>query len=369
MVDLGRIIFPAVRAVVLAGTVIGVAMTVPARAQVVESASILNSYSYTVGSLSGANSNAPGNVALFLSDKTGGYASDLGLGLTASLGQGSFSFLQNGFCVGACKAQLTTDVTFTLTNMSAAPVALRFDSLITPGHLGQSNFVGATNAQRGDFAFSVTQDSTVLYSADGVNSRKPPKVETSDGKAFNNLLTDPNLPAWNVVDWSATPLNINLLTIGAGQTSTFTYHSLLTVATTDATCLDTTQCLGYQVAFGDPRSAGAPTLARNSLVSTVQGFSTDPLPSFSAAAAASSSPAVGAAFSPYTVYYAFVPVGSPLPPPPELTPKVPYDIPYRSVDGALPEPATWAMMLIGFAAIGATARRRRTLSTIAQATA
>ncbi|MEO6581327.1 MAG: PEPxxWA-CTERM sorting domain-containing protein, partial [Sphingomicrobium sp.] len=30
-----------------------------------------------------------------------------------------------------------------------------------------------------------------------------------------------------------------------------------------------------------------------------------------------------------------------------------------SVDGAVPEPATWAMMLLGFGAIGMSMRRRR----------
>ena len=31
---------------------------------------------------------------------------------------------------------------------------------------------------------------------------------------------------------------------------------------------------------------------------------------------------------------------------------------YRSTGGAVPEPATWAMMLLGFAGIGASMRRR-----------
>lgn len=37
-----------------------------------------------------------------------------------------------------------------------------------------------------------------------------------------------------------------------------------------------------------------------------------------------------------------------------------------SVRGAVPEPATWAMMLLGFGAIGASMRRRRTIQTTFQ---
>lgn len=32
---------------------------------------------------------------------------------------------------------------------------------------------------------------------------------------------------------------------------------------------------------------------------------------------------------------------------------------FRNIDGAVPEPATWAMMMLGFAAIGGAMRRRR----------
>ena len=40
---------------------------------------------------------------------------------------------------------------------------------------------------------------------------------------------------------------------------------------------------------------------------------------------------------------------------------------YNSVGGAVPEPATWAMMLIGFGAIGLTLRRRRASGELALA--
>jgi hypothetical protein len=40
--------------------------------------------------------------------------------------------------------------------------------------------------------------------------------------------------------------------------------------------------------------------------------------------------------------------------------------PSQAVAAAVPEPGTWAMMLLGFGAIGATMRRRRRVSAIAQ---
>ena len=347
MTDVSCAFARSAKVAVLGATCVYLAVAGPASAQVVESATLANSYSYSVGGLSGSDPNAPGNVSLFLSDNAGGFNSDMGLQVTSALGNGSFSFLQNGYCVGSCSISLTTDVTFTLTNMGTSAASLRFDSLITPGHLGQSNFFGATSSQRGNFLFDVTQDATMLYRSAGINSVSPPFVEASDGKPYNNMLTNTNLPDWNVLDWSATPLNLNLLTIGAGQTSTLTYHSTLTVATTDGFCLDTADCLGYQVAFGDPRTAGGPT--------TISGRSS----SFSALAATSApNPAVGALFAPYTVTYQFVPQGSPLPPPPLSQPPMDYDIPYKATT-AVPEPAAWALMLLGFAAIGSVARNRR----------
>ena len=69
-------------------------------------------------------------------------------------------------------------------------------------------------------------------------------------------------------------------------------------------------------------------------------------------------PAVGALYDPYLVTYAFVPQGSPLPGTPPAIPPLSYDIPYRPID-AIPEPSAWALMLLGFAAVGSTARRRR----------
>ena len=47
---------------------------------------------------------------------------------------------------------------------------------------------------------------------------------------------------------------------------------------------------------------------------------------------------------------------APLPGTPPIITPIQYNIPYRAV----PEPATWAMMLLGFAAVGSMARRRRT---------
>ena len=200
----------------LAGAILGLGCAGAASAQVVENATIANSYSYRVGSQQGSDSAAPGNTRLFISDTTGGFQSDLGLALTASLNQGSFSFLHNGYCVGDCTLSITTDVTFTLTNMGTSPVDLRFDSLITPGHLARSSFAIADRSQAGTFNFAVTQDTMQLYGADGLTSENPLLIETSDNRPFNSLQPNDNPTDWTVLNWSATNLNINLATIGAG---------------------------------------------------------------------------------------------------------------------------------------------------------
>lgn len=340
-------------ALILAGA--GLSLAAGAGATIIETSTMTNSYSYTVGSLSGSNANAPGNVGLFLSDSAGGFQSDLGLALTASLDKGSFFFLQNGYCVGSCSLSLTTDITFQLTNTGPAAADLSFQSLITPGHLAQSNLVGTNAAQKGVFGFTVAQDGRTLYRADGFNSNRPPQVDTANDVPFNNEVKNVNLPLWNVTDWSATPLVVDLLTIGAGQTSTLVYHSRIDVVTTNTACPDTTNCLGYQVAFGDPRSLGGAT-----------GFATlGPaplshalaLPTASQLLSAPPSPAVGALYDPYNVTYSFVPQGATPPQPPIGNPPITYDIPYKG--GAVPEPESWALMLLGFAAVGATIRRRR----------
>jgi hypothetical protein len=318
-----------------------------ASAQVVETSTITNTYSYRVGSQSGSNANAPGDTSLFISSSTGGFQSDLGLALTASLNDGSFSFLHNGFCVGDCTLSITTDVTFTLTNTGSAPVNLRFDSLITPGHLGRSSF-GGPRAPGASFLFDVTQDNSLLYRATGINAVRPPFVETIDDTPFNGINRNSNPPSWEVLDWSATNLNVNLLTIRPGQTSTFVYSSRVDVTTIDPACLDPSLCLGYQVAFGDPRSRGDPTVETG----RVGSFDSDIAP------LAALFPAVGAAYDPFTVTYAFVPVGSPLPGPQAAYPPFDYDIPYNT-NGAIPEPSVWALMLMGFAAVGTALRRRR----------
>lgn len=323
------------------------ALSSPATAQIIESSTIKNAYSYKVGSQQGSNADAPNNVSLILSDTTNGYQSDMALVLTSSLNNGEFFFLHNGYCVGNCSVKLSTDIVFTLTNPTESPLAVRFDSLITPGHLATSNFFGASALQRGNYLFNVTQDTTRLYESNGLNSLRPPfpTVRTSDEVPFNNLLRTDNSPDWNVLDWSATNLNIDLLPIGAGETTTLTYHSEMLILTNDMTCRDTLECLGYQVAFGDPRNRGGTTLESARTAS----FAALAEPLF---------PAVGAPYDLYRVSTAFVPQGSPLPPPPPQIPALFYNVPYRPLQAAVPEPATWGMMLIGFAAIGSITRRR-----------
>jgi hypothetical protein len=59
-------------------------------------------------------------------------------------------------------------------------------------------------------------------------------------------------------------------------------------------------------------------------------------------------------YDPYTTYMDVVPMDAPLPPAPPVLPPVTYTPPPAPV----PEPATWAMLIAGFALAGAVFRRR-----------
>ncbi len=346
----------AVKTTSLLGAACLFALSNPAQANVIETATINNSYSYVVGSQSGGDPNASGNERFFLSDLTNGFASDVGLSLTATLDEGSFFFLHQGYCVGRCSVTIGTDIVFTLTNNANAPATLRFDSQITPGHLSRSNFLSASPQEGAAFDFAVTQgpgEGTTLYAASGSVGAGIPQVFTT-ADPFNNLLRDDNPPEWNVLDWSATNLNLTLAPIPGGQSTLVRYRSLLTIFTDNPFCPDTNECTGFQGAFGDPRERGGVIVQ-----SAAAGFAAF-AESFGEAAPFASPPipAVGAIYDPFRVTYAFVPVGTPLPLTPLAIGPIPYNIPYRAVN-VIPEPETWAMMLLGFASLGAVIRRRR----------
>ena len=337
-------------------------LSATAEARIIETSTIENTYRYNVGGESGFGSNDGGDVGVARSVVTPQGVSEMALGLTGTLEDGSFLFLHDGLCVGSCSVTLTTDITFNLFNDGDTPVDLRFDSQITPGHLANSLFdpIGQSQA---NFQFSVGQDpglrQGILYTADGTATSSPPVVSTSDGSTFNGLRINDNAPLWTVADWSATNLSVDLATLGAGRSTNLYYRSVLTLSTFQTDCQNPTRCESFQVAFGDPRNAGGvinnlSTFAANTIAASTLA---DGLGSLSDT---SPIPAVGAGFDPFRVTYRFVPQGESLPGLPPVIGPIGYDINYRGpVSGAIPEPGTWLMLIAGFGFLGAAMRRRR----------
>lgn len=325
-----------------------------AQGQVTETSTIQNTYSYNVGGQTGSGSNNGGVAEVYRTVTGLSGISEMGLSLTGTLDNGSFFFLHNGVCVGQCSMTLTTDIAFTLTNTGTAPVDLRFDSQITPGHLANS-FLNPNSNSQASFSFAVSQvpglRQGIIYTADGLATAIPPAVTTSDGSVFNGFNVQNNTPLWSLADWSATNLSLNLATILPGATSQLFYRSTLQITTNQTDCPDPTLCESFQVAFGDPRNLGGVIL--NSALASFSNF-------LSPTAVNLQNPAVGAIFDPFRVSYRFVPQGSPLPPPPPTFGPRDYDVNYRSLQaGAVPEPSTWTLMLVGFGLVGGMLRRRR----------
>ena len=334
-------------------------------AQVVETSTITNRYDYQVGDQSGSGSDNGGTTEINQSvvSPTGG-VSEMGLSMTGTLNDGSFFFLQDGACVGLCSITMVTQITFFLTNLGSDPVDLRFDSQITPGHLANSFLEDNTNSIA-SFDFSVAQEQGIrqglIYSADGDATNNPLSINTNDGSTFNNILYDSNSdPEWDVLDWSATDLSLPLATLGPGLSTTLTYLSILTIATSQTDCADPTLCESFQVAFGDPRNAGGINALSAMSASSFSAFA--PFASVLNAPQDPLTPAVGAEFDPFQVFYQFVQVDTPPPLPSGPTGTVTYGTNYRGPTGAVPEPATWLMLLLGFFAVGAMVRRRNEVS-------
>lgn len=322
-------------------------------AQVVETSTITNSFSYNLAGQSGSGTNNGGGVEVSRQSATPTGVSEMFLALNGTLEQGSFLFLHNGTCVGVCSLTMTTDITFSLFNSGSTAVALRFDSQITPGHLANS-FVNPLGQSQASFDFKVSQDpglrQGLLYQSTGDATQSPPALTTSNGRPFAGLTLNQNSPAWSVLDWSATDLNVTLATLAPGQTSKLYYRSTLTITTAQPDCPDPTLCESFQVAFGDPRNAGG--VLANSELQSLSGLFGPPL-----APGNGINPAVGASYDPFRISYRFVPLSTALPNPPPIITPIGYDVNYRS-PAAVPEPGTWLMLIVGFGMAGAMLRRR-----------
>jgi hypothetical protein len=313
------------------------------------SSTIANSINYQIGS--GLSTTVvPNNNATFrASANDGGFVSELGFDLTSNLSGDDFSYLHNAYCVGNCSVSMTTNLTFTLTNSGDAPLDVRWDSMITPGHLAQVGLTGAAQ-----FSFEIVQGlatlgANSLYSAAGLTGGYYDQIQAPGGQ-FNGLLhqdyseTPAHLNAKTISDWSATNVDLNLLTINPGTTSTLQYYSQASVSNSmNCTSLET--CDGVQIAFGDPRTSGTTTNFARAFFAlpTIEGANT------------TAQPIIGREFDPYTITSAFVTPDTPLPHTPAILPPVTYGPTFVS---QVPEPASWIFMLGGFVLTGAVVRRR-----------
>jgi hypothetical protein len=275
-----------------------------------------------------------------------GFPAEFGLDFKTKGSGENFSFLHNQYCVGKCTVFSMTTVTVSLQNLGDTAESMRFDSQITAGHLARQ---GINPDSTASFDFTVSQFTSgvthELYSANGIADSTKTEITTSDGVDFNGLTRSSNGDAWNVLDWSATNLNLMLDAIPAGETSILTYSSTTRVATSASSCLDLTSCPGVQVAFGDPRNDGgsADLVAKG----TRPLFAGSPL-----------APVIGRLYSAAEVTTDIVAPDAPLPPTPRTLRPVTYGAPFVSQIAAVPEPASWMMMIAGFGIVGMGLRRR-----------
>lgn len=315
------------------------------------SAVMQNSYEYSIGGGPMQSAAPTGDVRLRVNSNVGGNLSEVGIDLTARLDGDSFFYLHNGYCVGTCSIAMKTILTFTLANTGASPLDVRWDSLITPGHLGQ---VGSDGTGLFHFILVDGNDATGIgevhqesrgetfgWYDDFVLGETPlagfRRDTYSEGVGHLN--------AWSFADWSATGLNIDLLTIPGNSTTILTYHSSVSMANSSL-CTDLADCGGVQVAFGDPRNTGS-----------VGGRMAGPT-----AFLTSAEPLIGRAFDVFTnEAQLFVTPDTPLPVPPAVLPAVTYGAPFSTPvpPPAVPEPASWALLFLGFGAIGSMLRARR----------
>ncbi|MFD1612588.1 PEPxxWA-CTERM sorting domain-containing protein [Sphingomonas tabacisoli] len=325
-------------------------LATPASAQDITGVSVTNLYGTRIGDTSGPTLAPGGSTATVykLDDPTGA----IGVNYTAVADTKSFFFLHDNYCVGYCGTASKTTIAFTISNPTDAPVDLRFDSLITPGHMAA--IFGSSNISA-SFTFNVRQITgevtRQLYNASGNVSSEGIFLD-SGGLHYNGLNSQSDSDGrWETLDWGATTLALPLSTIGAFSSTTLIYEATYQSQVTDF-CDSVYQCAGAQVVFGDPRNDGGVTNIAGGGDLAALALN-DP----------TGRPIIGGTFDPTTITYRVVPVGTDLPPDPDPFKPITYGGPFFVPNtNAVPEPATWAMMIGGFGLLGATTRRRRRLA-------
>lgn len=193
-----------------------------------------------------------------------------------------------------------------------------------------------------DFEFSVVSNDVILYTLSGYASLSLDyygNVERdfwlSDPNALDGLVTAYDNDLAYAFAWDAThivlPLNALL---EQGDSRLIEYRTRVT-SYTRADCITPTTCLVAYSGFGDPIGRGGGASFAASLQDNMQ-MSSLGRGGFGAQSLDGPSGITGIVFSPQT----FVPL--------ELNP-----------GGAVPEPATWTTLILGFGLLGAALRRRR----------
>lgn len=321
----------------------------PANAALVETVSVTNTFGYNfVSGGSVAEGEGGEKERVFLAQRAPTPDADLGIDYVgqANADTGSFFFLHNNYCVGACSTASSTRIIFTVTNTGRDAVDVRFDSFITPGHLARVDGVGPA---RGGFEFTVIQRSpdsdeiTTLYSAFG--NANDEQLSASGGAGAENGpfngQTAYEFAGGRVLDWDTTPLNLELGSLAAGATTTVEYFASYSVTSFDD-CTDIFQCGGVQVVFGDPRNNGSVRTFARGLGANAIG---DPVE------------LINREYDPFIVPFAFNLSTDPLPTLPDGQGPVNYEGTYSPL--AVPEPATWMTLILGMGLVGVALRRRR----------
>jgi hypothetical protein len=326
-----------------------------AQAAILESTNITSHYQISFGSNGGGltefASGSDGAIALedvYAAGPTAGRSSVVYDGL--SNGNGGFSYLHNVICSGYCSAFVETTVVSVITNSGQDAISdLRFDTVITPGHLG---FQGLNAGSQSSFNYDigrVDQSGTTLahyYSASGAlgpatdsfgTTGTQALTATAYGSEFADLTkyVGDNQMAY---DWGATNVSISLGALAAGDSMTIVIKSI-TSASTAALCADLDACDQVQAVFGDPRNDGG-ILARGTGSGGGPVIISD------------------RKFGIYDTYSRTVD-GDETPPPdePEHFAPVSYARAPQFIESAVPEPATWAMLVGGFALVGGALRK------------
>lgn len=282
----------------------------------------------------------------------GSSESELGITYTGTADLDSFFFLHDNYCVGSCRTGSTTIIGFTIQNQGDVSQSVRFDSLITPGHIAE--IYGGGNAE---FNFSVLRFNDgfqTLYNASGgVNSDG---IFLSTGNVEFNNQRRQTTENYDLLDWDTTALPVEVGILAGGQSTTIFYVASY-FSRTSADCADVLACDGAQVVFGDPRNNGGTNLADTALAATADG----------ALNLVTGRAVIGADYYATEVPFKFVNSNDPFSfATPTPTGPIVYDPLYRSrLQGAVPEPTTWAMMIGGFGLLGGAARRRRAVAAIA----